>query len=226
MFFVGLCARSLVIEPVRSVVGCVSVPERAARRASTRRRDATRWSAHAMLYISGPGQFHTYIHTPHTSIGREVSCEFTENKIILSLVGLYVRRSHLLLVPSEHLQGRVCMYVVYVCMYEEYYLFSDNLSVRSGTRTSARFRSAHTAAAASANCSPTVRWVMFIPINECMYVCMWTLHRFIALVRRRTIGRPCWTPASRPSRTCSCWVWRRPTRAHRYIYTYIHTRTH
>ena len=66
-------------------------------------------------------------------------------------------------------------------MYVEYYLFSDYLSVRSGTRTSARFRSAHTAAAASANCSPTVRWVMFIPINECMYVCMYVdlapLHR-------------------------------------------------
>jgi hypothetical protein len=62
-------------------------------------------------------------------------------------------------------------------MYVEYYLLSDYLSVRSGTRTSARFRSAHTAAAASANCSPTVRWVMLIPINVCMYVDLALLHR-------------------------------------------------
>ena len=82
---------------------------------------------HMLCFISRglSSSIHTYIRTPHTSIGREASCEFTEYKIILSLVGLYVRRSHLLLVPSEHLQGRVCMYVCRVCMYVECYLFSD-----------------------------------------------------------------------------------------------------
>ena len=74
---------------------------------------------HMLCFISRglSSSMHTYIHSPHTSIGREASCESTENKIILSLVGLYVRRSHLLLVPSEHLQGRVCMYVCIMGMY-------------------------------------------------------------------------------------------------------------